>query len=557
MRQFLTTIFLAIFAWLIVVTALVIWPVRDDIGASMLAAMFAFGAFLRWLGIIVLVLIGAGGSVFVASRWLHVRDQVRRQRDGAWPLQEHRVWPDGRRPGAIVRAWRWLVGGQAPVHVIVDPNTVVGPGYAIEDGTGVIELEPPAGWETQQRHNNVVQTTRHIQAAQGGEGMGGRMSASMGKLLSGYWQRPPRGQATPEVLPGPVSAPLSLEDAIRESTLDGIILGQSPETGELAVWDPTSQPHLGIVGRSGSGKTAYVGMELVLAWLAAGGQVVILDGKGGMDWSPFRGVAEWHEATPATFLGQVRDVHGEFERRWAILQQRQVRDARTLGDAGMPPLLAVMEEVGVIRSALGGQRAEVDRLLGNLFNLGRAADVHLVLMDQKVRGWSDAMKVNAHWVALALDATQAGAVGEWHAQRLGTGEFIWQGQRYAAWLTAAEAPAILERLGRYARRFPPLLTARTDPFADERSRTFTNASQDTPPSPPTNANGEGEGTQFTGSWVEFVDRFMNRNPDATQADLRRAMAATDPERRHPDAFKGVAHDEWHRWHRERGGEDRG
>ena len=158
---------------------------------------------------------------------------------------------------------------------------------------GQIRLFPWGGMSTsgdkfgaskkeQRRSNDQMAKVRQVAAGKRNEGKYEVMERA--GLLPGQRQVE-LAPAMPALAP---AALLSLSDALNRSTTEQLILGQA-DNGSVCAVNLRSSVHIGIYGASGCGKTESTGFQLALAAIKTGYQTVILDGKGGMDWSSFRG----------------------------------------------------------------------------------------------------------------------------------------------------------------------------------------------------------------------------------------------------------------------------
>jgi energy-coupling factor transporter ATP-binding protein EcfA2 len=162
----------------------------------------------------------------------------------------------------------------------------------------------------------------------------------------------------------------------------------------FALWRPETQPHVLIVGPTGSGKTtAQLGLVATLA-LDPSASFCFVDVKR-TGWGRFRsgqrvvGVATEHIEA----LELLEKVHEEMMRRLAILESRGVDNREELAsDVHFGPLYLVVDEViSLLAEDLPGedtkdakQRVRSSRaILANIARLGRQSAVHLILGCQR------------------------------------------------------------------------------------------------------------------------------------------------------------------------------
>lgn len=409
------------------------------------AALVFLGAWFMMLLYVILVAI-VGGLLVLA--WLVYRKQQlasTRPVDGAYPLQRFKT-RDGR-------------------TMVVNANHMVSAAAIVDPRTGAYtEVEHPAGWEVQSGIRGLVERTNMMRAIYPGDQARMNANGAMSAMPRvGALDRPARPAAPPPrivgapALPPPVdqrpaaAPPIALPDAIRQSTPDKWIIGQSPETGELATLNLRQSVHAGIIGATGTGKTASLGYLMAAHAVRSGYHVVILDPKGGADWRPWQAVAEWHESDRTTFGDQVRAVEAEHERR-AIA----VRRAETPNVMALPtpprPILVVIEEYGDLisqmRQAKASDAAKVDDMLDRLLRLSRMTDIHLLMIDQYPEHWSNQVLAGTKAKAVfQLGPNQGAKVQEYQANQLpDVGRYLLKGKQYDAWHAAPNLGSLLRSL---------------------------------------------------------------------------------------------------------------
>lgn len=285
----------------------------------------------------------------------------------------------------------------------------------------------------------------------------------------------PPAPALPEPAPEPIAPPLTLQQAIDQSTPRAWIVGQAGalqpmegfrEVGKLVTFDPRTT-HVAIIGGTGSGKTASTGLLMALYARKFGLHPIILDGKEGIDWAPLDGIVEWHTMTPATIADQVAAIMDIFTERWEMLKATGAPNIYALSEPRPVPILLMMEEFGDIWNELKRTDAalwkEVAGQMDRLFRLARATGITLCLIDQAPEKWSQQMRGNAKFVTCyKLKGGVANAFNEYHVDRLpNVGVFSQDNIFYTAWHTQAEvdlaamfAPLSLRLLDSYAQMQP-------------------------------------------------------------------------------------------------------
>jgi hypothetical protein len=158
--------------------------------------------------------------------------------------------------------------------------------------------------------------------------------------IRGHWDGH-YGQAFLEVVPAPVLPTVAPTRLLTEHpplpatklpfgvTDKGILSVPLDAHSRLAVWDVLVAPHMLMTGATGSRKTGTA-RAIVVAALHAGWEVVILNGKGGSDWTAFRGqrgVRGVYNKKPE-IVAQVIELEAEAQRRYD--------DDELAADAGLP-----------------------------------------------------------------------------------------------------------------------------------------------------------------------------------------------------------------------------
>lgn len=377
------------------------------------------------------VLGGLGGLTLIGVAIARRRNENLRQRDGSYPLQRVRI-------------------GRATV--LIDPNKMLAPAMVVSQA-GIAEIFT-ADAQTHLQHaiartrvgvaqalmpgDNAIASRYGSQFRPAGRSLSPRMLGE-GRQTEHLPLPLPAASALPE--DAPAAAPvqrLYLSQVLERATPMQLIVGQDDATGDLAIFDPTQSIHAGIVGATGTGKTTSAGYTLVAQALRTGYHVVILDPKGGSDWSAWRNHAEWHASDAEVFPAQIDALWNEHSRRITHGGQHQ-------------PVLVLIEEYGDLIAQLrrlDRQRAAAaDAMLDRLMRLSRASRIHLLLIDQYPEHWSQQVIANTKWLAaFRLGPNQGAKIGQYRADRLpDRGRFLVRGREYDAWFAAAHLDKLLER----------------------------------------------------------------------------------------------------------------
>ena len=349
--------------------------------------------------------------------------------------------------------------------------------------------------------------------------------------------------ALPEPEPEPVRR-LSLPEVVNQAQHDRIIVGQSAETGELAIFNPAVHGHGGIIGSTGTGKTTGAAFTAVTAAIRAGYHVVILDPDGGQDWGVFRTHAEWMEADRETFPDQIAALSREYLRR---------------ADGGQhTPLLVVLEEYGdmaaQLRAIKRSDADSVDNALDAILRRGRRRGVHALFIDQYPQHWSQQVIAGVKWRAVhRLGPHQGAKLEEYNAGKLpDRGAFRYDGAIYESWHAAPAVRALLASIP--APTFTPVIDAQYRVVSNDRS------SVPTPPeggisqerTPQNGAQNVPTGTDESGRWDDVVAAWFASHPMALTgpaigiSDLARAMCVdAEGDEANYEAYKGRAHKLFH------------
>lgn len=177
--------------------------------------------------------------------------------------------------------------------------------------------------------------------------------------------------------------------APRASVAAPVVIGQG--LMGIITWAIRQVPHLLIIGATGSGKSV-LGQSVIAQLLQRGWRIVAIDPKQlDMQWLVRHGIE------PATRLADMelalQQAELEMVRRLNLCREGGVSALWDLPQPP-PPLLVAVEEAAELLDISGkattpeakedqAMRAECQRLITSIARLGRAADVHLLLMAQR------------------------------------------------------------------------------------------------------------------------------------------------------------------------------
>lgn len=490
---------------------------------------------------------------------------------------------------------------------VVNPNNVGTVDATVRvwrDGTRV--LGGRADWTAEHQERIATGVNRiQTEAARAFGNVGGNRGPNQAELLdkAGYFDQRTEAErlkveaaraklmGEPEAEEEPHAEPLPPVDwrgALMQSTANSFVIGQNEETGALAEFRPREAIHCGVIGATGTGKTASTGMLMALQALRTGYHVVILDPKGGADWRVFQQHAEWQHADSTTICDQIATITDEHDRRHSILRASNAPNVMALPQPPQP-IMVFVEEYGdlyaQVRSASKKDSDHLEEMLARMMRLARFTDIHFVFLDQYPEHWSQQLIGNCKLlVTYKLGPNQGAKVGEYHAHKLpNLGTFSIQGTWYKAWFVQPETESTLRRLPEP--KEPPLLPE----FVQVREPGGGRVYAQNAPTPPPHTNHEPArttrldrhepdtnqhelwGELGTNQVREFVDRSSWREPAFgwlserretgelyRQIDLATWMAqiindTDDPDRKQIAAMKSTAkkyHDEWSEEHGE-------
>lgn len=454
------------------------------------------------VGILGVVLVGAGLRIY-ERHW----SNKHHAKDGIFPLMDqHLRLPDGSRATLITNP-NLLAAAQV---IAVHSGTMAGsyqlPGDLL-DGNQILEAMRIA-----RQANNL----RAMPAERGGgiRQMLSQATAPSVRIVGG------ETDPQPKLLPG--LQPMTIGQAFQQSTPTSWILGRSA-TGNLARFDAKTDVHAAILGATGTGKSAGVGLMMLAHAMRLGWRIVILDGKGGDDWSPFARQVEYHESFPDVFPDQVRHLVNEY-------------DNRRNGRVPCAPMIVVIEEYGDINDSMSRlQKASANAGLMTIIRKGRDIDMHLCFIDQYPDRWEPQLLQNTkakfvHWLE---DGT---IVKQYKAHELAqVGEFFFRGERFNSFDMKPHTRKMLEIAAPV--RYPLLIDGEFERLEYEPE---TESKLD--------YEYEAVSRETGGKWDELISRYIAEFPDTlgadlprgTIAELARRMAAADGNVKPYENYKGEA-----------------
>ncbi len=308
-------------------------------------------------------------------------------------------------------SWARAVDGAFPMQQFsngqvrwsIDPNKQMSGATGFQIATGALgEFSSAAGHDRQLVNNLAIQKTRTASAMMTGDS--GPKYAAHAKLLAGAYDRneipqlPMADEDEPTQLP--VFQPMTAIDAFNQSDSNRWVLGQSPTTGELFELNPKEAAHYGIVGATGTGKTAFMALLLMAYAIRNKYRVVVADGKCGNDWSKYQHIAEYTNLDYSNVGGIVSQMMREYQKRQALLNEHGVNSIWELpsGVSKPRPTLFIFDEFGSCMDSLKAANKDaykvVELNLGNFLRLSRGAGLYVVLCDQNPSKWPGTVRAN-------------------------------------------------------------------------------------------------------------------------------------------------------------------
>jgi hypothetical protein len=425
--------------------------------------------FWYWLiqAVLVAVLLIVLGylALGLVARLVRLVDDRQRQRDGSHRIIRVRTHDD---------------------HVvIVNPDLMHTPALQVDRTTGqvaeALPVLPP------REHAAVMvarEMTRRTQAAvpsdqayiaMVGRGGLGHLPATPAALIRD--SRPPAvpkvGETPPTETPAPVPQPAATPRLLPEVVRDGheIVLGRDATDSRLAVWDMYAEPHLGVWGKSRTGKTRWIGMNVAAQQARQQKRVVVFDPDGGVSWSSLMPWVTVFQVTPdgETAKRLAGALWAEFEARDDALRQRNASSVYHMDGTPMRPLCVHLEEFSDFRTNVGAVAPtaldEFDLVVSRLLMKGAARGIHVAIYGQVPVSLPKAVASNMTWLTFRQGLNAGNDVGYWHAHTLGKGEFYYDGGRWFGYefdATAVKSMLMTTPvLSRYAVRQPRAVPAPT------------------------------------------------------------------------------------------------
>lgn len=499
------------------------------------------------------VVIVAGGVVGVGLFAMHRWHKLSLPVGGMFAMQRHKI--------------RTADGGEA--IVVINPNNMAGAAGVVHPALGFVEMPTILDPARQLDLRKAVQQTATMRAV---PDFGGNHNQAFYRNAAGEFAEKARllaakadnyinGRQPLTATDGEQAAPpaqlLALPDALAQSQPDRFLLGQNHESGKLIAFNPLEQQNIGIVGATGTGKTAGTGYHLLLCALKFGYHPLILDPKGGVDLRPFALHGEWRPTDADSFGHQIEQVRLEHDRRMEIIQRHQVANVDELRSNEMRHILVFVEEYGALWEDIerSKKRSEADAInsdIDTMMRLSRATGIHWCFVDQFPEKWSKQVFMATKMrIVYQVAPGQDAYLHEYKAAELpDRGTFMYRRNEYDNW-------DVKPQLQRYLAELPmsdyPEIVDSTATVRGKRSDSGTVDVRSVVRSVPdggalTRETERPNDRTPNGSDPEITDLqqmvwdWRDANQDGTQADMRRHFDEIGVK-----IARGYAHECWHAW----------
>lgn len=510
--------------------------------AADLLERIAWYALYGCAGIVLFVLV-----VVVSVMQHRKKRQELTMQDGAWQLLKYRYREWNKDVPWPIALFEYVRGHPGEL----DRNRIHSPAYYLRNGQ-LIEQPSLCGPEMQHAYNLAVERTNVVRSAFPGH--------SANTNIFGRDAIPPRLPAAALKAPverpqltGPVdevdgefrpALPATLADALTQHRGPEVLLGQS-KNGEPALWNPQLDPHLGVWGKSGAGKTTHAGLTIAIGQARQNWRVLIIDPEqeGDRPTGHWGTLASWAQVIgpgePGCSLWE--QIMRWYESRWRNIQDAGATDAYHM-PSGTPlrPLAIHFDELARWREKgrrQGGTWAkyvcQVDDCLAEIGQRGRKRGVHLTVYGQLPGDLPESIAGNLSNLTFKQAENQGNKVGYWAAHQLREGEFAYGGTVYNSFFPLLEAPQIL------GNRIPPpaLLTVDATIRSGEREGVSV-GHRSVETERPNDRTVVYDSTNLQKS----VWDWRSVNPNGTQAEMRAAF-----ENQGIKIARGYAHECWHKW----------
>ncbi len=245
------------------------------------------------------------------------------------------------------------------------------------------------------------------------------------------------------------------------------------------IWDFTREAlHILLIAPSGAGKTRFL-TYLCGMILKRQHKLYVIDAKN----SDFGMIFRYAGVPVATKIEEIiqllTELVEEMEKRYAILYQADDSEGLDFREKGMPGYFLIFDEIlSVLFSADKKDKAEIERLLGQIALKGRAAGFSIIITAQKLNA-SDLSKAITEQCQTRIILGKVVSEETFHQatgmykKDIGTVYRGRRGEGYAITpetdgLTYIQTPLLPGRLGNYRKLLKELKERGTNPYGEER-----------------------------------------------------------------------------------------
>ena len=247
----------------------------------------------------------------------------------------------------------------------------------------------------------------------------------------------------------PTVKQLSLTEAIKQSNSESWLIGQN----EQAYCDINVRElvHIGLIGKTGSGKTASTALLTMVYGLKSKFHVIALDAKEGVDWQRYNAYIEAYPTNYEVFPSQIDQLVALHDSRMMLVKNHGVANIDEIEGTTIPHVLVICEEYGHVCQALqsANKKSFNDTIskMSNLMRVSRATGIHFLLIDQLPNHWPQTIKANiGGMIGYRIKGQLANGFGMYKLGDLKpVGQFAYDDDVFDAWFTKAEIDVLLKK----------------------------------------------------------------------------------------------------------------
>lgn len=247
----------------------------------------------------------------------------------------------------------------------------------------------------------------------------------------------------------PTVKQLSLNEAIKQSNSESWLIGQNEQAYcDINIRDLV---HIGLIGKTGSGKTASTALLTMVYGLKSKFHVIALDAKEGVDWQRYNDYIEAYPTNYEVFPSQIDQLVSLHDSRMMLVKKHGVANIDEIEGNAIPHVLVICEEYGHVCQALqaANKKSFNDTIskMSNLMRVSRATGIHFLLIDQLPNHWPQTIKANVGgMIGYRIKGQLANGFGMYKLGDLKpVGQFAYDDDVYDAWFTKAEIDSLLKK----------------------------------------------------------------------------------------------------------------